>query len=146
MAWFLFATERSNKREGAAGGTVLVFKDGAKGIDEGAMVGGAGDEEKAHNGRGANEEKELQKEKEEQDEAMGNLKKSRSVFSWQHLCYDIRTGEGERRRLLDDVSGYVAPGKLTALMGESGAGKVAFVSSVVCDWGADIFWLLDYAT
>src|SRR5258708_23820963 len=29
------------------------------------------------------------------------------------------------RRLLEDVSGYVAPGKLTALMGESGAGKVS---------------------
>ena len=27
------------------------------------------------------------------------------------------------RRLLDDVSGYVAPGKLTALIGESDASK-----------------------
>jgi ATP-binding cassette subfamily G (WHITE) protein 2 (SNQ2) len=46
------------------------------------------------------------------------------VFTWRHLQYDVRVGKGETRRLLDDISGYVAPGKLTALMGESGAGKV----------------------
>ena len=33
-------------------------------------------------------------------------------------------GAGGTRQLLDDVSGYVAPGKLTALVGSSGAGKV----------------------
>jgi ATP-binding cassette subfamily G (WHITE) protein 2 (SNQ2) len=32
---------------------------------------------------------------------------------------------GGKRQLLDDISGYVVPGKLTALMGESGAGKVS---------------------
>ena len=30
------------------------------------------------------------------------------------------------RKLLDNISGFVAPGKLTALMGESGAGKVSY--------------------
>jgi ATP-binding cassette, subfamily G (WHITE), member 2, SNQ2 len=47
------------------------------------------------------------------------------VFTWRHVEYDISLGKGETRRLLDDISGYVAPGKLTALMGESGAGKVS---------------------
>jgi ATP-binding cassette subfamily G (WHITE) protein 2 (SNQ2) len=47
------------------------------------------------------------------------------IFTWRHLEYDVRVGKGETRRLLEDVSGYVAPGKLTALMGESGAGKVS---------------------
>ena len=47
------------------------------------------------------------------------------VFTWRHLKYDVRVGKGETRRLLEDISGYVAPGKLTALMGESGAGKVS---------------------
>ena len=47
------------------------------------------------------------------------------VFTWRHLQYDVRVGKGETRRLLQDISGYVAPGKLTALMGESGAGKVS---------------------
>jgi ATP-binding cassette, subfamily G (WHITE), member 2, SNQ2 len=34
-------------------------------------------------------------------------------------------GKGKMCRLLEDASGYVAPGKPTALMGESGAGKVS---------------------
>jgi ATP-binding cassette, subfamily G (WHITE), member 2, SNQ2 len=46
------------------------------------------------------------------------------VFTWQHLEYAVTMPDGSERRLLDDVSGFVAPGKLTALMGESGAGKV----------------------
>jgi ATP-binding cassette, subfamily G (WHITE), member 2, SNQ2 len=46
------------------------------------------------------------------------------VFTWRHMQYDVALGHGETRRLLDDISGFVAPGKLTALMGESGAGKV----------------------
>ena len=50
---------------------------------------------------------------------------SEDVFTWRHLEYDVRLGKGETRRLLEDISGYVAPGKLTALMGESGAGKVS---------------------
>lgn len=54
----------------------------------------------------------------EQDAVKGN------VFSWHNLCYTVPVAAGQYRQLLDNVSGYVAPGKLTALMGESGAGKV----------------------
>jgi ATP-binding cassette, subfamily G (WHITE), member 2, SNQ2 len=46
------------------------------------------------------------------------------VFTWRDVQYDVSIEKGETRRLLDDISGFVAPGKLTALMGESGAGKV----------------------
>lgn len=52
----------------------------------------------------------------------------KDVFTWQHLDYTVPVGGGQMRRLLDDVSGYVAPGKLTALMGESGAGKVRYLA------------------
>lgn len=46
------------------------------------------------------------------------------IFSWKDVDYEVPVSGGEMRKLLDGVSGYVAPGKLTALMGESGAGKV----------------------
>lgn len=49
------------------------------------------------------------------------------IFTWQHIQYVVSVSGGERR-LLDDVSGYVAPGKLTALMGESGAGKTTLLN------------------
>ena len=50
---------------------------------------------------------------------------SNDVFTWHNLQYDVPVAGGTVRRLLDNVSGYVAPGNLTALMGESGAGKVS---------------------
>ena len=48
--------------------------------------------------------------------------KTTDTFTWRNVRYTIPAPGGGERRLLDDVSGYVVPGKLTALMGESGAG------------------------
>lgn len=63
------------------------------------------------------------------------------IFSWQHIQYTVTVSGHEKKRLLDDVSGYVAPGKLTALMGESGAGKVLpLLSLLACNTDMTVSW------
>ncbi|EGE05354.1 BMR1 [Trichophyton equinum CBS 127.97] len=51
---------------------------------------------------------------------------SKSVLTWEDLCYEVPV-PGGTRRLLNGIYGYVEPGKLTALMGASGAGKTTLL-------------------
>lgn len=51
---------------------------------------------------------------------------SKSVLTWEDLCYDVPIPGGELR-LLKHIYGYVKPGQLTALMGASGAGKTTLL-------------------
>ena len=50
------------------------------------------------------------------------------VFSWQHVNYTITVKGGKERQLLNSVQGYVKPGTMTCLMGESGAGKTTLLN------------------
>lgn len=106
--------------------SVVQFKRGAKNVpriadspqdvenNDGGSSRGNGTQTGESDGRGVQEaEKSLEK-----------SLKTTDVMSWAHLTYHVSIGGGERRRLLNDISGWVVPGKLTALMGESGAGKV----------------------
>ena len=68
------------------------------------------------------------------EKASATAEKMTNTFTWKDLYYTVPIGEGDQRRLLNDISGYVVPGKLTALMGESGAGKVrppSFIGTLI---------------
>jgi len=60
------------------------------------------------------------------DEEVKILARQTDVFSWKDVSYDIPV-KGGTKRLLDNVSGWVKPGTLTALMGVSGAGKTTLL-------------------
>ncbi|KAJ9636210.1 hypothetical protein, variant 1 [Exophiala oligosperma] len=48
--------------------------------------------------------------------------RNENFVHWEDLTYDVKSG-GKRKRLLDQVDGWLRGGTLTALMGVSGAGK-----------------------
>lgn len=52
-----------------------------------------------------------------------------ATFTFENLCYSVNAG-GTNKQLLDNVSGYVKPGQLTALMGASGAGKTTLLDNL----------------
>lgn len=56
-------------------------------------------------------------------EKVEGIAENTSIFTWQNVTYTIPY-KGGQRKLLQDVQGYVKPGRLTALMGASGSGLV----------------------
>ncbi|KAJ3034835.1 hypothetical protein HDV00_004598 [Rhizophlyctis rosea] len=64
----------------------------------------------------------------EEGSADVSLSKSED-FTWKHIDYDVQV-KGAARKLLNDVSGFVRSGQLTALMGSSGAGKTTLIDAV----------------
>lgn len=113
----------------AGGGAITVFKRGQvpKKVEASIETGGR---EKKHDEESGGPTSHLttdmampdgNNEKQEKSDPMQQVAKNETVFTFQDINYTIPYEKGERR-LLQDIQGYVRPGKLTALMGASGKG------------------------
>ena len=118
LAAYLVITEFRSKQAEAR--SVVAFKRGTKEIDQDSR---AEDLESAGI-TAPNSINELRSDSVKAEQALATAERMTNTFSWEGLNYTVPIGGGAERKLLSDVSGFVVPGKLTALMGESGAGKV----------------------
>lgn len=117
----VIATDR--QKDVAAAASVTLFKRGEAPDHLADQIGktAPGDVEAAagSDDHAAEPAQEVQEQQDEQmDEAAeAILVRPKDVFTWRHVNYDIKVKDGDKR-LLADVSGFVRPGQLTALMGE----------------------------
>ncbi|KUL86670.1 hypothetical protein ZTR_03032 [Talaromyces verruculosus] len=66
-----------------------------------------------------------QEDRNSNNEASAILQQS-SVSHWNNLSYEVET-KTEKKKILNNISGWVKPGTLTALMGVTGAGKTTLL-------------------
>lgn len=135
IAWHIFFVvltmigmelQKPNK----GGSSVTIFKRGQAPKDvHDAIKNKTNPEDEEAAGANTNNENCVEEDAAEGKKTIDGIAKNTAIFTWQHVNYDITT-KGGSKRLLDDVQGYVRPGRLTALMGASGAGSVLFDQSL----------------
>lgn len=110
VGWYLAATERAGNISASA--TQLVFKQNAQIPD----LGEHEDKDNAESGATLPDVAAIERDQKATQAAQNASSKSRAVFSWYHMNYDVTVSGGKQRRLLNDVSGFVAPGKMVSTM------------------------------
>ncbi|KAF9224734.1 pleiotropic drug resistance ABC transporter [Gyrodon lividus] len=108
--------------------TVTLFKQGSRAEVIADRNLGPVDEEKVTGGEAAGSRNATTATNGASEKPLLEGSTTANIFSWKHVQYVVPLAGSGTRKLLDDVSGYVAPGKLTALMGESGAGKTMLLN------------------
>ena len=119
FAAYLIITEFKSKL--AETRSVLTFK---RGTTQTRASAPPSDDVEAVAPTAANPMNDLRADDKKAEKALATAERMTDTFSWENLNYRVPVSGGGERKLLNDISGYVVPGKLTALMGESGAGKV----------------------
>ncbi|KAK3670301.1 ATP-binding cassette transporter snq2 [Recurvomyces mirabilis] len=124
----------------SAGGGALVFKKTKRAKKVAKQVDAPVDEEKAvglgatSTGDSASSTKKERdfgdsSDADKEDEALQQITKSESIFTWRDVNYKVPYLGGERQ-LLNGVNGYAKPGVMVALMGASGAGKTTLLNTL----------------
>jgi ATP-binding cassette, subfamily G (WHITE), member 2, SNQ2 len=99
-------------KPGKGGGNVNLYKKGARPIStEQLLRDGAPSDEEAQN-----VDLVIRKKREHDHPVSYGIAQSRAVFTWSGVWYSIDV-TGGNKVLLNDIKGYVKPGRLTALMG-----------------------------
>jgi ATP-binding cassette, subfamily G (WHITE), member 2, SNQ2 len=134
IAWLIFFVVLTMigmelQKPNTGGSAVTIFKRGQvpRGIDDAIKnkKTTSGDEEAADGTQNSsdidNNNTEDRPAEDEEAKSVEGIANNTAIFTWQNVNYDIQA-KGGTKRLLSDVQGYVRPGRLTAMMGASGAG------------------------
>ena len=133
LAFFFFfvaltAVGMEIQKPNKGGGAVTIFKRGQipKSVEKALETGQEADDVEKNKsgdiGAGVDSEKHVDSSASDSDGHGEKVAKNETIFTWQNVNYTIPYKGGERQ-LLQNIQGFVRPGKLTALMGASGAGQ-----------------------
>jgi len=129
LAWYCLAS--LYQKDPTASGGVTVFQRGkapqaAKKATK--AVGDDLEENSVDQEGGFSDEAVHEQQAKTQDLAATKIVAAKDIFTWKDVTYDVLVKGNKQRRLLNHVSGFIRPGTMVALMGESGAGKTTLLN------------------